>query len=154
MTKRCTRCKKRKPLFEFSKQSDNKDGLRCGCKKCLNQQGKKYYQLNRTERLKCDKAYRKTLVGGLRRRFSGIKQRCSNPKNVAYKYYGGRGIKCLFKNANEFIDYIINKLQIDPRGLQVDRIKNNGHYKKGNIRIITAKVNVNNRRKKKKHLTS
>ena len=35
--------------------------------------------------------------------FACIKARCNNPNNPMYSYYGGRGIKCLYKNFTEFI---------------------------------------------------
>ncbi len=34
--------------------------------------------------------------------YSGAKQRCSNPKHISYKNYGGRGIKFLFKSFEDF----------------------------------------------------
>lgn len=138
-----------------------------------------YYQNHKTERLKYQKEYRqshkfeiaeykkayqkihqkaytkrycKTLIGNLRHRFRQIKERCNNPKTVGYKYWGGRGIKCLFKSANEFIDYVTNDLGYDTieklKKLQIDRIDNDGHYEKGNIRFVTAKENCNNRQKR------
>jgi hypothetical protein len=110
---------------------------------------KRYQQSHKTELADYDKEYQKTFIGYLRKRFTCIKQRCTNPKHDSYKYYGGRGIECRFKDVNEFIDYIINELQINPKGLQIDRINNDGHYEKGNIRFTTAKVNSNNRRKRK-----
>lgn len=109
---------------------------------------KKYNQTHKVEIAKCKRDYRKTLVGYLRICFQDIKQRCDNPKHIGYKYYGGRGIQCLFKNANKFVDYVINELKVNPRGLTIDRINNNGHYEPGNIRFVTHKENCNNRRKK------
>lgn len=81
-------------------------------------------------------------------RFVGIKQRCNNPKYKGYKNYGGRGIRCLFKSSDEFVNYIINELQIDPRKLTIDRIDNDGNYERGNIRFVTQTENLKNRRKK------
>ena len=150
--KQCTKCKEQKSLSEFSKQPNGKNGLRSHCKKCCNSHYRKYRQTNRAKllRKKCREKHRKTFIGYLRIRFNSMKQRCNDPKHRSYKNYGGRGIKCLFKSSDEFIDYIINKLQINPRGLQIDRINNDGHYESGNIRFVTAKVNNNNRRKRKK----
>ena len=139
----CSRCKEIKSLSEFHKDSHAKNGYCSRCKKCI----KKYRQTHKKERAKYDKDYCHTLIGNLRHRFVFIKQRCNNSKCINYKYYGGRGIKVKFKNADEFVNYVINELQIDPRGLTIDRIDNNGHYEKGNIRFVTAKVNANNKRK-------
>ncbi len=36
----------------------------------------------------------------LRKRLSNIKQRCEYPRDKKYKYYGGRGIKCLLSMAD------------------------------------------------------
>jgi hypothetical protein len=72
--------------------------------------------------------------------FSNVNSRCNNPRDISYKWYGGRGIKCKFKSVDEFVSYVVNNLQID-------RIDNNGHYERGNIRLTTAKENSNNRRR-------
>ena len=116
--------------------------------KCLEYQ-RNYHQIHKAECNKRSKNYRRTIVGHLNKCFHDAKQRCTDPEVDGYEYYGGRGIKCLFKSSNEFINYVINELQIDPRGLQIDRIDTNGHYEKGNIRFVTAKVNANNRRKRR-----
>ena len=46
--------------------------------------------------------------------------------------------------------YVIDELRVDPRGLQIDRIDNDGHYEKGNIRFVTCVENNNNRCNSKK----
>jgi len=74
-----------------------------------------------------------------------MKQRCTNKNAHNYNRYGGRGIKQKFDSSEKFIEYVLNILQIDPRGLQIDRIDNDRHYEPGNIRFVTAKENCNNR---------
>ena len=86
----------------------------------------------------------------LRRIFTGMVCRCTYPKHPSFKYYGGRGIQCLFPSAEEFIDYVINVLQVDPRGLQIDRVNNAGNYERGNVRFVTRSENQQNRRPYKK----
>lgn len=160
-SKRCSKCKKWKSLFEFSKDKSTKDGLRSPCRKCVSIYDKKHHQtkaykkwrkkhrhIHKIRITNQERKYRQTFIGHLYQRFQHIKQRCNNPKNVAYKYYGGRGIKCLFKSSDEFIDYIINELQINPKGLDIDRIDNNGHYEPGNIRIVTHAENMKNMKRK------
>jgi len=92
------------------------------------------------------KAYLNTVNGHLHRVYGSMNQRCNDPKHESYKNYGGRGIKNLFKSSDEFVDYIVNVLQVDPRGLQIDRIDNDGGYEPGNIRFVTREVNQSNRR--------
>ena len=112
---------------------------------------KEYSRRWRAENLdyakKACREYKSTLIGQLRNCFSKIKQRCENPNATDYERYGGRGIRCNFKSSDEFVDYVVNTLKVDPRGLQIDRINNDGHYELGNIRFVTAKVNANNKRK-------
>ena len=143
--KQCSKCKEWKPLDLFGKDKSGKDGFRANCKKCAVKRTHKYQQTHKIERSIYFKDRRKTLIGGLHHRFDNMKKRCDNPKCDKYKNYGGRGIKCLFKSADDFIDYVVNVLQVDPRGLTIDRIDNNGHYERGNIRFVTHKVNCNNR---------
>lgn len=74
--------------------------------------------------------------------YSDAKNRCTNFKHHAWKDYGGRGIKFLFKSFEEFY----TELGPRPPKLQLDRINNNGHYEKGNVRWATVKQQANNRR--------
>lgn len=137
-TKICTKCKKEylATLKYFYKSKKGKNKLYSLCKKCTNKTKKKYRQ-----------KYQNGVKGYLRHIYTCIKHRCNNPKDIGYKYYGGRGIKCRFIS-DEFVDYVIKVLKIDPRGLEIDRINNDGNYEKGNIRFITHQENCNNRRKK------
>lgn len=74
----------------------------------------------------------------------GIKARCLNPNNRAYKNYGGRGIKI----CNRWLEFtnFYKDMGDRPEGLQIDRINNDGPYSKKNCRWVTPKENSNNRR--------
>ena len=143
-TKTCSKCKQTKPANKKT-FTTRKGKLDSWCRECHCRSSRNYHKCHPGQGAR----YGATLVGCLRRRFNYMKARCGNPNTINYERYGARGIKVKFKNADEFVDYVINELQVDPRGLQIDRINNNGHYEKGNIRFVTAKVNSNNRRNSK-----
>jgi hypothetical protein len=56
--KECSRCRKTKPVSEFSKNKTTSDGLRGLCRVCDSARARKYYQANRESLLKKDKEYR------------------------------------------------------------------------------------------------
>ena len=100
----------------------------------------------------------RTIKDYLSHRLRQMKYRCNNPNSPIYKYYGGRGIQCKFKSTNSFILWVTGIMGYDTieklRGLEIDRIDNNGHYECGNIRFVTrAENNRNKRNTKKKSLT-
>ena len=101
-----------------------KGGRKATCTRYREKNRKKHLTYN----LKYNYCYRKTIWGHLILIFHKIKERCENPRHRSYKWYGGRGIKCLFESSDEFADYIINELQIDPRKLEIHRIDNDGNY--------------------------
>ena len=78
-----------------------------------------------------------------------MKQRCENPKRTKYKDYGGRGIKVCdeWKTAENFIRWALNNGY--EKGLQLDRINNDGDYCPNNCRWVTVKENCRNRRNTK-----
>lgn len=152
MKKQCSKCKRKLPSKSFYRLKIAKSGLRSWCKDC-----EKEYKQSLSAKIadkkwrnsEKGKRYRKehysSIRGILAGRFYEMRRRCQNKNNINYKYYGGRGIKCLFKSANEFVDYAINELKADPRRLQIDRINNDGHYEPGNIRFVTQIENLKNR---------
>ena len=81
----------------------------------------------------------------VRKRAAWIKNRCENPNHKMYKYYGGRGIEFRFSSYSEFVEYVV-KLPNASLALDIDRINNDGHYEVGNIRWVTHKENLNNKR--------
>jgi hypothetical protein len=79
--------------------------------------------------------------------YCSAKGRCTNPTDKQWKDYGGRGIKFLFTNFEQFFAELGNS----PKGKTLDRIDNDGHYETGNVRWATKKAQANNRRKRKKN---
>jgi hypothetical protein len=80
-------------------------------------------------------------------RYWAIQQRCENPNNPNYPNYGGRGIKNRFKDAVQFVNYILTALPHSSYlGLEIERQNNNGHYEPGNLRLTTSAVNQRNKR--------
>lgn len=59
-----------------------------------------------------------------------MKDRCQNPKNAAYKNYGGRGIK-VCESWNDFSNFYADMGE-PGYGLTLDRIDNDGNYCKDN----------------------
>ena len=72
-------------------------------------------------------------------------QRCKNPNNKSYKYYGGRGI-CV---CNEWLTFeSFAKWATEngyKEGLSIDRINNNEGYNPANCRWATALTQIRNR---------
>ena len=76
--------------------------------------------------------------------FENAKYRCNRLSHPQYKDYGGRGIEFRFKNFQEFLAELGRKPS--PKH-QLDRINNNGHYEKGNVRWATLLQQNRNTRK-------
>ena len=72
-------------------------------------------------------------------------QRCYNPKNMLYSYYGGRGIKVCDRWLESF-DNFLNDMGERPAKRTLDRINVNGNYKPSNCRWSTRLVQSRNRR--------
>lgn len=74
-----------------------------------------------------------------------MKDRCTNPNNLNYKYYGALGVT-VCDRWSQFENFVAD---MGPRPLKksLDRINPFGNYEPGNCRWATAKEQANNKRK-------
>ena len=80
--------------------------------------------------------------------WTGIIDRCTNPKSDAYPNYGGRGIQICEAWLNSFSAFYAD-MGARPDNHQIDRIDNDGNYEPDNCRWVTSKVNNQNSRRSK-----
>lgn len=74
----------------------------------------------------------------------GMKQRCENPKNPAYRLYGGRGI-AICARWQKFENFFAD-MGPAPNGLSIDRKDNDKGYDRSNCRWATPLQQSRNRR--------
>jgi hypothetical protein len=77
--------------------------------------------------------------------WAAMKDRCSNPNNDNYKYYGARGISVCEEWKNSFESFY-RDMGPRPPGKTIDREDNNGNYCKKNCRWATPKQQRLNQR--------
>ena len=155
MTKICTKCGIEYPRTReyFPPDKKHKDGFSSWCRNCCNtasriywaskkgkKRGKEYRQKNKGRRHKLYKKRHQTLEGYIIYLMGHIKQRCNNPNHEQYKNYGGRGIKYLF-TVEELYNWFITN-DIDPRGLDIHRVDNNGDYALDNIEFLDRSTHL------------
>ena len=166
----CNKCKKFLSLDNFTNNKNGKFGKRSQCKECdkkyhkaysmknksiLSKKAKNYYIKNKNKIIKNQKHYliknksiiRKNNINVVHKYIlNDIKQRCNNKNHTHYKYYGGRGIKCLI-TADEIKQLIIRDKYNTLKRPSIDRIDNDGNYCLENCRFIELGENTARRNK-------
>lgn len=75
--------------------------------------------------------------------WSSMKARCSNPKNISYKYYGGKGVKVCDEWQNNFQSFYDWSMENGYKaGLTIDRKESDGNYELSNCQWISTKENT------------
>lgn len=79
------------------------------------------------------------------RTWSMMLDRCRNPRNKSYKYYGGRGIR-VCERWHTFENFLADMGQRPSGQHSIDRINNDGDYEPDNCRWATQIEQRHNRR--------
>ena len=105
----------------------------CGCLR-----SEKLSQKNTTHGMSSTRSYRI---------WSGMIQRCTNPKRAAFAYYGGRGITVCDRWMS--FENFLSDMGEPPDGMSLDRIDNDGPYSSENCRWASKEVQSRNSRNTK-----
>jgi len=166
-TKTCTKCHEIKNIAKFHKNKNSKDSWNYYCKVCMNKMAKKYYEENLEERRKYRQKNRERInartkkwryehpdnAKNLKKKkpwygsYHGAVDRCSNPNHIYYKYYGGRGIKCLMKPKDFKFLWFRDKAYLMTKP-SIDRKDNDGNYELTNCHFIEQVENTIKRNSK------
>ena len=94
--------------------------------------------------------YNDPRASALGQRYDSMVQRCYRDSHVSSHNYKDRGIEVRFPSREAFIRWALEKWpDTDFKGLDFDRIDNDGHYEPDNLRLVTRSENLKNRVRKK-----
>ena len=80
------------------------------------------------------------------RTWAAMRQRCSDPKNISFKWYGAKGVT-ICERWQDFAAFLADMGE-RPKGTTIDRIDAFGNYEPGNCRWATPKQQRANQRVK------
>jgi hypothetical protein len=105
----------------------------------------------------CLRGRRKTKYGIYARQFveyriwMNMKQRCGNPKDIRYKWYGARGI-AVCERWKSFVNFLADMGRRPSSDYVLDRINVNGNYEPNNCRWLSKEKSSGNRRPFGRHV--
>lgn len=77
--------------------------------------------------------------------WTSMRHRCHNPKRNGYQNYGGRGITVCARWRDSFHNFLTDMGERPSRKHSLDRINNNGNYKKSNCKWSSRAEQNNNK---------
>ena len=80
-----------------------------------------------------------------------MRDRCVNPRNKSYEYYGGRGVSVCLRWMESFEAFLSDVGRCPSEGMSIDRIDTNGNYEPDNVRWATASQQAYNQRLSKRN---
>ena len=81
----------------------------------------------------------------------GMKDRCNNPHNRAWEYYGGRGIQVCERWLWSYDNFLADMGARPDSSYSIERIDVDGNYTRHNCKWIPLREQVKNTRRSKKY---
>lgn len=103
----------------------------------------------------------KTIVDGFNRKehplygtWSNMRDRCNNPNNKDFKFYGGRGI-CVCREWDDFSVFVkdLKSIGHKPNGFTLDRIDSSKNYGPKNVRWASKSKQARNQKRRSTNKT-
>lgn len=161
LLKICTQCGKEKDILEFYKTKSGKYGVDSTCKICRRTNAKSYsvnYRKNHPNAHKNwenkNPDYRSKHIESINfsqhlytnenpwmQTLDRIKSRCNNSNVPNFKWYGGRGIKCLITSEELKELWFRDKAYLMEQP-SIDRINNDGNYTFENCQYLELVDNL------------
>lgn len=82
---------------------------------------------------------------GIYRSYKEMVRRCTDPRHIGWKTYGGRGIKVCQRWLDDIENFITDMGPTWKKGLSIERRENDGNYEPGNCYWATMKQQNNNK---------